>query len=108
MARVAQNGRLKPKTARAKARMSKVQSDHAVAISWWSPSSLPAWLTEEFYAREIQPKLRTTKVREIAEALTVSRPYATLIRSGRSRPHPRHWEVLAKLAKAATAFETHA
>ena len=35
------------------------------------------------------------KVREISEAIHVSKPYAALIRAGRSRPHPRHWETLA-------------
>jgi hypothetical protein len=83
--------------ARAKARRSKALSDHAVANTWWEPSSLPTWLTAEFYQREIQPKLRTLKVREIAEALHLSQQYAALIRAGRRRPHPRHWEALTKL-----------
>jgi CRISPR-associated endonuclease Cas1 len=87
----------KPKTSKVKARISKALSDHAVAISWWSPSSLPAWLNEEFYVQKIQPQLRQLKVREIAKAMQVSQPYAAFIRSGRRRPHPRHWEELAKL-----------
>ena len=33
-----------------------------------------------------------------AEIMQVSHPYAALIRSGRRRPHPRHWQVLARLA----------
>ena len=97
MARVALIGHSKPKTPRAKARISKILSDHAVANSWWSPSSLPAWLNEEFYVRKIQPQLRTVKVREIAQALQVSQPYAAFIRSGRRRPHPRHWQALGEL-----------
>jgi len=98
MAQVALIGHAKPKTAKVKARISKTLSDHAVANTWWSPSSLPAWLTEEFYLQKIQPKLRTLKVREIAYAMQVSEPYAAFIRSGRRRPHPRHWPALAKLA----------
>jgi hypothetical protein len=97
LSRAALVGSATRESARAKARRSKALSDHAVAISWWSPCNLPAWLTEEFYLREIQPKLRTVKVREIAEALQLSYQYAAFIRAGRRRPHPRHWEVLAKL-----------
>jgi CRISPR-associated endonuclease Cas1 len=94
MTRAALAGHAKPRTAQTKARMSKALSDHAVAISWWSSSNLPAWLTEEFYLREIQPKLQTLKVREIAAALQLSYQYAALIRAGRCRPHPRHWQAL--------------
>ena len=100
MAQVALIGHSKPKTPRAKARISQTLSDHAVANSWWSPSSLPAWLNEEFYVQKIQPKLRAIKVREIAKAIQISQPYAAFIRSGRRRPHPRHWLVLAKLVEA--------
>jgi len=45
-------GHSKPKTSRVKARISKTLSDHAVANSWWSPSSLPAWLNEEYTFRK--------------------------------------------------------
>jgi CRISPR-associated endonuclease Cas1 len=97
MAQVALIGHSKPKTSKVKARISKTLSDHAVANSWWSPSSLPAWLTEECYVQTIQPRLRTMKVREIAQAMQVSPPYAAFIRSGRRCPHPRHWLTLANL-----------
>jgi len=65
----------------------------------WDPSSLPSWLSEECYVRKIQPQLRTIKVREISETMHVSKPYAALVRSGRRRPHPRHWQALAELLK---------
>jgi hypothetical protein len=39
----------------------------------------------------------TLKVREISEALHVSKPYAALVRAGRRRPHPKHWKILAEL-----------
>lgn len=97
MAQVALIGHAKPRTPRVKARISRTLSDHAVANSWWSPSSLPAWLNEECYVARIQPRLRTVKVREISEALHVSKPYAALVRAGRRRPHARHWETLAEL-----------
>jgi hypothetical protein len=98
MAQVALIGHAKPGTQSAKVRISKVLSDHAVANSWWKQSSLPSWLTEDCYLQKIQPQLRMVKVREIAEAMQVSRPYAALIRSGRRQPHPRHRQVLAKLS----------
>ena len=82
MAQVALIGHSKPKTSKVKAHISKTLSDHAVANTWWSPSSLPAWLNQEFYVQKIQPQLKTVKVREIAEALRVSQPYAAFIRSG--------------------------
>jgi hypothetical protein len=100
MAQVALIGHAKPRTRRAKAHMSKTLSDHAVANSWWSPSSLPSWLNEECYVQKIQPQLKGIKVREIAQAMQVSNPYAALIRAGRRRPHPRHWQSLAQLAGA--------
>jgi hypothetical protein len=77
--------------------MSRALSDHAVANTWWDPSSLPSWLNEEYYINKIQPQLKAMKVREIAEALRVSQPYAAVVRSGRRRPHPRHWQTLALL-----------
>jgi len=86
-----------PKSSKTKALLSKVLSNHAVAYTWWEPSSLPSWLTEECFAQKIQPLLRAKKVREIAAAIQVSKLYAGLIRSGRRRPHPRHWQMLAKL-----------
>jgi CRISPR-associated protein Cas1 len=102
MAQVALIGHSKPKTAKVKAQISKALSNHAVAISWWSPSSLPAWLNEELYVQKIQPRLRTLKVREIAQAMQVSKPYAAFIRSGRRHPHPRHWQALAQLVGIAS------
>ena len=72
-------------------------SDHAVANTWWDPSSLPNWLTEECYVQKIQPLLKVKKVREIAAAVQVSELYAGFIGSGRRRPHPRHWKALTEL-----------
>jgi CRISPR-associated endonuclease Cas1 len=97
MTRTALIGHARPKTTRQRTQISKRLSDHAVANSWWSPSSLPSWLTEEYYAREIQPRLGKIKVREIAQVMHVSLPYAAFIRAGRRRPHPRHWQALAGL-----------
>jgi len=98
MAQVALFGHMKPKSKKAKARISKTIGDHAVANTWWDSKTLPSWLTEECYVQRIQPLLRGKKVREIAQAMQVSQPYAAFIRSRRRRPHPRHWQVLANLA----------
>ena len=97
MAQVALIAHSRPKSKRVKDRISKRISDHALANTWWDPKSLPSWLTEECYIQKIQPLLRTKKVREIALAMQVSQPYAAFIRSGRRRPHPRHWLALGAL-----------
>jgi len=97
MAQVALMGHSRPKSKRGKDRISKRISDHAVANTWWDPKSLPSWLTEECYAQRIQPLLGSKKIREIAEVMQVSGPYAALIRSGRRQPHPRHWLTLSRL-----------
>lgn len=104
MSQAAVIGHLKPKTAKVRRQISRKLSDHAVANTWWSPSSLPAWLNEEFYVQKIQPRLRTLRVREIAQAMQVSQPYAALIRSGRRRPHPKHWEALARLVNVSSSL----
>jgi hypothetical protein len=54
---------------------------------------------EETYMDKIQPQLVGLKNAQIATALGVSMPYAADVRAGRRRPHPRHWEALAKLAE---------
>ena len=81
--------------------VSDVLAPRAVANSWWEPSSLPSWLTEECYVQRIQPLLRGKKVREIAEAMEVSQPDAAFICAGRRQPHPRHWQALANLVGVA-------
>jgi CRISPR-associated endonuclease Cas1 len=97
MAQVALLGHAKAKSKTTKIRISRKLSDHAVANSWWLPASLPSWLNEEYYIQEIQPRLRTTKVREISQVMQISKPYAALVRAGRRHPHRRHWQALAKL-----------
>jgi CRISPR-associated protein Cas1 len=102
MAQVALQGHAKPKSKKAKAHISQTLSDHAVANSWWDASSMPEWLNEECYVQKIQPRLRTFKVREISQAMQVSKPYAALVRAGRRRSHPRHWRALARLVGVST------
>jgi CRISPR-associated endonuclease Cas1 len=97
MADIAALAHMRPKSKMTKIRISRTLSDHAVANTWWEPSSLPSWLTQECYAQRIQPLLRAKKVRTIAEVMQVSKPYAAFIRAGRRRPHPRHWQALAEV-----------
>jgi hypothetical protein len=97
MADIASLNHMKSKSKNEKARVSRLLSNHAVANTWWESSSLPSWLTEDCYIQRIQPLLRAKKVREIAAAIQVSELYAGFIHSGRRKPHPRYWQVLAKL-----------
>jgi CRISPR-associated endonuclease Cas1 len=83
------------------AKRASTMQGHKQAIQNWNPLELPTWLDEECYVQKIQPKLRAIRVREIATALKVSQPYAAFIRSGRRRPHPRHWLALAELVRIA-------
>jgi len=64
----------------------------------WDPSTIPHWLDEDFYRKEILPRLFTLTVKRLRLAIDVSHPYATLIKRGDKIPHPRHWLALAKLA----------
>jgi hypothetical protein len=54
-------------------------------------------LTNSYCAEQIQPRLKDLKVREIATTIEGSHAYAALVRAGKRRPDPRHWQVLAKL-----------
>jgi hypothetical protein len=47
MADIASLSRMKPKSKKEKERISRVLSSHAVANTWWDPSSLTNWMTEE-------------------------------------------------------------
>jgi CRISPR-associated endonuclease Cas1 len=95
---VARVGRVVAQGAEAQARRTATKRRHDAARRSWSPSSHPAWLTDETYTRNIQPRLGTVTIPAISAALGVSEPYAADIRAGRRRPHPRHWQALAELA----------
>jgi hypothetical protein len=90
-------GRIATHSQKAEARRAATQHRHAAALKAWDPSSKPAWLSEETYRNEIQPRLASVTVPTISSALGVSEPYAADIRAGRRRPHPRHWPMLARL-----------
>ena len=90
-------GRVAAQSDEAQRRRSKTRQRHVLAQSVWSPVSQPAWLNDEVYSRQIQPRLEGLTSKVIAEILSVSMPYAADVRKGRRYPHPRHWQILAEL-----------
>jgi hypothetical protein len=72
----------------------------AAALKAWKPSDRPNWLDDKTYWGKIQPRLARFPVSAISSALGVSGPYATEIRAGWRRLHPRHWLAIAKLVGA--------
>jgi CRISPR-associated endonuclease Cas1 len=99
----AQVGRVAAQTSIAKARRRETKRQHDLARLGWSRSDQPAWLTDEVYTKHIRPRLIDATLSQIASTLGVSIPYASDIRKGRQRPHPRHWRVLARLAGVSEA-----
>ena len=97
LAEVAKRGRMAAQSSEAQARRSDTKRRHDVARRGWVASSQPAWLNNETYVEKIQPQLAGVTYSAIASALAVSLPYAADIRAGRRRPHPRHWNSLARL-----------
>jgi len=81
----------------ARAKRANTQRKNALAQHSWSPSGQPAWLTGKYYSEKVQPVLAAMSASTIARTISVSRWYAGRIREG-YRPHPRHWQALAKLA----------
>jgi DNA-binding transcriptional regulator YdaS (Cro superfamily) len=96
--RQAKLGQIATHTAIAEARRAATRKKQAEAQRKWDSSTLPKWLDEDFYQREIIPRLSNFTVKKIRLTLDVSHPYANLIRRGLSIPHPRHWLALAILA----------
>jgi CRISPR-associated endonuclease Cas1 len=80
----------------ARLKQANTQRKNALAQHAWKPSGQPVWLNEKFYMTKIQPVLASMSASAIARKLSVSRCYAGRIREG-YRPHPRHWQALAKL-----------
>jgi len=93
----AQAGRIAAHTPEAEAKRAATQQVNAQARYAWKSTDQPAWLTAEFYAKNVQPNLVSISGSSIAKQLNVSYSYADDIRKGRI-PHPRHWKTLAELA----------
>src|SRR5208337_2439525 len=75
----------------------ETQKIHASEIQTWIDSGSQTTVDENTYLTKVQPKLASVTVSAISLALRISEPYARDIRAGRRRPHPRHWQALAKL-----------
>jgi hypothetical protein len=97
---VAKIGRIATHMPEAEALRAATQRRQVAARKAWRPSDQPGWLDDEFYLQKIQPRLAKLRNSAIASALVVSKPYAAEIRTGRRRPHPRHWHALAELVGA--------
>jgi hypothetical protein len=96
--RQAKLGQIATHSAVAEARRSATQARQADALRQWNPADLPKWFDEDVYRREMLPRLSKFTVRAIRLKLSVSHPYATLIKRGDSIPHPSPWLRLAELA----------
>jgi CRISPR-associated endonuclease Cas1 len=90
-------GRVAARSPEARAKHVASRRRHAEASSAWDASTQPAWLTSEAFSGQIQPLLANVATSAIRTAIGVSAWYAGRIREG-YRPHPRHWQALAKLA----------
>jgi hypothetical protein len=99
MLEVARQGRIASKSPESRARVAATQRRQQRARYDWQPSSQPDWLTEEFYVKQVRPLLRKVSLSKIVSAIDVSIMYASDIRRGRCRPHPRHWRGLAELVE---------
>jgi CRISPR-associated endonuclease Cas1 len=93
-------GRQNTHSPQAQARRSETQRRQNAALKAWNPRVQPQWLNVEYYCQEIQAQLRVVPVPTIQSSLSISEPYALRIRAGKCIPHPRHWLMLAELAKA--------
>jgi len=91
-------GRLAARRPEARAKHVTSRRRHAQACSAWDASTQPAWLNSEVFAQQVQPLLAEIPTSAIRSRIGISRWYASRIRQG-YRPHPRHWQALAKLVK---------
>jgi CRISPR-associated endonuclease Cas1 len=102
---VARVGRIAGHTSEAIAREATTHRKHALARAAWNPAKQPAWLTDQVFSENIQPALARTSATAIAKRIGVSRWYAGRIREG-YRPHPRHWQTLARLVGVLGSADT--
>jgi hypothetical protein len=100
MVDAARIGRQTANAVEAQLKRANTQRRNALAQHAWNPLDQPVWLTEKFYAENIQLRLTSMSASAIAGQISVSRWYAGRIREG-YRPHPRHWQALAKLVEVA-------
>jgi CRISPR-associated protein Cas1 len=92
----ANRGRIAAQSPEAQASRAETQRRNANARLEWKKAGGPK-ITDEAYRNEIQPSLAGITIPTIMSALNVCASYAVDIRRGRRRPHPRHWQTLARL-----------
>jgi hypothetical protein len=90
-------GRVAAQSDDAQLSRAETQRRNAIAQHAWANTSQPAWLNEEIYLSQIQPRLEGFSNKVIAEVLGVSMSYAADVRKGHRCPHPRHWKALAQV-----------
>jgi len=93
----AKAGRMAALRPEARRKHSETQRKHEAAKRAWRLAQRPNWPDEKTYVRQIQPRLGSVTISTISSTLGVCESYAADIRAGRHRPHPRHWEALARL-----------
>ena len=98
-------GRVAARKPQARAKHSESARRNALARSSWDSTSMPSWLTADYFSARIQPRLANVPFSRIRSSTGVSAWYASKIRQG-YRPHARHWKALAELAGVAGAFTT--
>ncbi len=96
---LAVSGRVAAQSDNAQKKRSETQRRNEAVKRAWKTKSQPSWPNERTYEREIHPRLSSISISTLASAMQVSEPYASDVRSGRRRPHPRHWETLATLVR---------
>jgi CRISPR-associated endonuclease Cas1 len=98
---LAKVGRIAALSPESRAKHANTQRRHQAAKRAWLDSPRSTWPTEKSYAEEIQPKLSGVAISRLSATMGVSESYASDIRAGRHRPHPRHWQALAQLVGVA-------
>jgi hypothetical protein len=96
---LAKRGRVVAQSQGSQAKRSASQTRHEAAKrAWRSKPKRRTWPDEKTYMTQIHPRLLSVTISALSVALGVCESYAADIRTGRRRPHPRHWQALAQLA----------
>jgi hypothetical protein len=65
-------------------------------------SSLTDWLLPEAFTQKIRPMFANVATSAISITLGISWVYASHIRAGAKRPHPRHWLKLTEFVEVSS------
>jgi len=94
-------------THRAQARLSRSLSTRRTfqADAAWNLAHPDAARDVDRYRAEILPRITALPLSEMVQTTGLSRASCSLIRSGKTVPHRRHWEALAVFGETATCGE---